>query len=818
MISKFRNNLVDNLGKCSTAGIIVFSEGREIKEISESLLTLLGYSKEEVLGRKVENFIPEDLRRSVLTQFERVKSSEEECVTFNLPIITKDTGIYYFHILLVKQEGEYLCMMVEHTMEEIERIFYGILKEVNRVILKSTSEVEVFKKLTEIFGSYREISWTAFLKCFGDSYRTVMVSDNDGKVFSEVMEKLARENECILHNALRENQVLIIEDLEGSKLKEDIRDSLKDLGVNSMAVVPIYRLGEPYVAMLLLSPYRRVFLERYREILEELKADLEFILEKIEKERLARMFLETFENGKFPMVVLDKDLKIIQANKSFYELVKERGSVEGKDIREFIYEEDLQLFEEYLENKRKEKSVIIRLEKEDGSFSLLDVVITKLKHGKERFYVLVGRDITYEKELEKKIIMLTQIDLKTEVLTRDSFMEEMQKFLEKFPHQYHLLILVDIKNFSEINRVYGHKVGDEILKQFAERLKHVVYGRDFIGRLGADEFGIFFVYIQLRKISAILERILEVLKKPFYVEGEKLSIAFNIGVVVYPFDGKKVDELVQKVFVALKRAKEDGENNYKFFSKKFQEDSERYIRVHNLLTKAFEEDRIELFYQPVYDGESLKLKGFEGLMRIVEDGKIISPSEFIDILEKSELSVEVDIRNLKKAEEFFRKMKKKRFLSLNISPKSFKEMRFLRSLMDFSEDFRNFLILEITERLIVEDIKHTKKVLNILKKMNIKVFIDDFGTGYSSFSYLDELPVNGLKIDMSFVRKIVKRKKTRSVVKTIVNLCKDLGIKTTAEGVEEEQQVKLLKEFGCDLMQGFYFSEPLPRDKALTIG
>ncbi|NPB07419.1 MAG: EAL domain-containing protein [Aquificae bacterium] len=817
MESHFRNNLVENLESCSTAGLLFISQDRRVTRISGKLLRVSGYEEKEVLGSRIEDFVPEDYRRQVVLYFRRLLGKSRKCITFTIPIVTKDRKLFYFNVLLLKEEGGFLCMMVENTREKIERIFYGILKEVNRVILKSSSEKEVFRRLTEIFGKHGELSTTGFIRCDDNSYSLLEVWGSERESFEKIVNKMLKGGECILLNSLKENRILIFETLDTQEIKEEVRKHLKAMGAQSMAVVPIYRMGEPYVVMLLLSPYKQVFLERYKEILRELKADLEFILEKIEKERLAGMFLETFESGKVPMVVLDRNLKILRANSGFLDILGVgKGEVEGRDIRDFVIEEDLPAFERYVRGRRSGKGLVIGVKKGKEGIALLDAVITKLKHGKESFYILVGRDITYEKELERKLTLITKVDQKTGVFSRDSFMEEMKRFLSKFPHQYHLLIVADIKNFSEINRVYGHKVGDEILKQFAERLKKVVYGRDFVGRLGADEFGIFFVYIQLRKISTILERILEVLKRPFRVGTEEVSVAFNLGVVVYPFDGKKADELVQKVFVALKRAKEEGENNYKFFSKKFQEDSERYIKAHNLLTRAFKENRIEIFYQPIYDGQNLELMGFEGLMRITENGKIIPPSEYIDILERSELSVEVDLRNLRKAEEFFRQMgTKKRFISLNVSPRSFKESRFIRSLMDFPEDFREHLVLEITERLIVEDIKYTKKVLSTLRRLRVRVFIDDFGTGYSSFSYLDELPVDGLKIDMSFVRKIVSRKKTRSVVRTIISLCKELGITTTAEGVEEEQQLKLLREFGCDLLQGYYFSQPLTPEVAL---
>ncbi|NPB07151.1 MAG: EAL domain-containing protein [Aquificae bacterium] len=534
-------------------------------------------------------------------------------------------------------------------------------------------------------------------------------------------------------------------------------------------------------------------LRRFRELAQK-------ALERIERDLLSALCFKTFRSGRLPMALLDGSLRLLRVNESFARLLgASPEELEGRSLNELAG-----------------KSVDAeggRLELSYGKRKvLLEVSLTPITHEGSTYYSLLARDLSYELALERRVRRLSTYDPKTGALNREAFIEEAEKVISAEPDRYHALLVLDVRNFSEINRVYGPEAGDEVLKELLRRLRGQADGP--VGRLGADEFGLFMPRTELPRLPLVINLLLEKLRRPVEVNGRRIPISLNAGAAVYPYDGRSARELLEKAFVALKRAKEEGENAYKFFSAKFQEEAERYVRVRSLLTEAFLKNELKLYYQPVYACPSGKVAGFEALLRIEHEGSVISPSEFIELLELSELALQVDLRNLSRLRSFFERLPRKVFLSMNVSPKSLQDSRFIEALKELPASFRKHLVLEITERTLAQNLRLLKEVLELLDGMGLRVFIDDFGTGYASFSYLDELPVKGLKVDRSFIRKL-DRPRTRAVVKTVLSVGKELGMEVVAEGVEKKSQWEQLRSLGCDLVQGFYFAPPLPEKEAI---
>jgi len=794
---------------CKYAFTILLSPQLRLLKVKGDARALTGYSPKELEGVSLSYLAP----RKALEELKETLSAleEGECAKRPLPLKTKEGSLKRFYCLLRRRGESFLCLLADATEEELLKESYFILKEAANRILKSSEEEEVLAGALEAFVKHGEASCCGAVvrQKEGLCYPVKAVGDKKEELLYALEAFLKERGEnCLILKALRENRIVLVEEVKKSSLGEEVKERLTALGIRSLALLPLYGPREPAGVLLLFSPYKKGFGVLYEKVLSELKATAEFALEEIERDRLAQVCMKTFQRSHFPMALLDEELRFLRVNESFASLLRlSEEELKGRPITDFLYGESPppRLL------KRGVKAFPLRLKVGDQHL-LLDAAVTPVSHGGKTFYSLLAKDITYEKELERRVLTLSRLDQKTGALNRESFLKEVERLIEKSPDRYHLLLVVDVRNFSEINRVYGHSAGDEVLKALFERLKKIPFGKEVAGRLGADEFGLFFTGVQLSSISSLLNRVLQELKKPFNLKGEELSLSFNAGASVYPYDGRSAEELLQKAYVALKRAKEEGENAYKFFSAKFQEESEHYLKVRRLLSEALAENRLKLFYQPIYSCAKGELAGYEGLVRIVKGEEVVPPSRFIELLERSELSLQVDLGNLSRAREFFYRKAKGKFVSLNVSPKSFKDSRFLKALEELPPDFRSHLVLEITERILLEDLSLSKEVLQWTDRLGVKVFIDDFGTGYSSFSYLDELPVHGLKIEAGFVRKLGSPK-TRSLVKTLLSLGRELGLTVVAEGVEKKEQWEVLKSLRCELVQGFYFSPPLPEEK-----
>ena len=291
-----------------------------------------------------------------------------------------------------------------------------------------------------------------------------------------------------------------------------------------------------------------------------------------------------------------------------------------------------------------------------------------------------------------------------------------------------------------------------------------------------------------------------------------------MGIVAFPQDGNTVDELWEKVNLALKSAKNEGPFTIEIYNPEIEEKIKKTLETELLIKKALEEELFVFYYQPYFETETLKLAGLEALVRIRKNKELILPNEFIKILENSSYLLKFNFlcfeRNIEKIKEW------KIPISINISSQSFKSLDFLKLLNHFKEilsQYPYFLELEITEHTLIENIEITKDIIKNIKSFKIKISLDDFGTGFSSLNYLKDFPIDTIKIDISFIKDLVKDTKTYFIVENLINLCRSLNIKVIAEGVETEDQFKLLKKLKCDYVQGYFLSKPLSEEEVKTL-
>jgi diguanylate cyclase (GGDEF)-like protein/PAS domain S-box-containing protein len=475
----------------------------------------------------------------------------------------------------------------------------------------------------------------------------------------------------------------------------------------------------------------------------------------------------------------------------------------------------------------------------DGKLIYIDQTIypIKLKDGTLKF-VSVGEDITQEKVLSEEIEKYKYYDSLTGLPNFISFKIQLSEIIKNKIYKKKLvLILIDIYNMSVINASYGFETGNEILKEVAKNLKKE-FSDGYVARTESDEFAI--LAPNIKNESILIYKIRDALDKDLNTSKGKIHISYNASIVLYDEDGKTFEELYNNAVITLNTAKKEGENVIKFYESQLSKKLEEYLEAEKIVKKAFEKKLFKFYFQPYFKSEDFSLVGFESLVRMVdEDGTVYPPIKFIDYLENSKYIIKFEEWALEELSQKIKKFnslndKKDRTISLNLSPKGLfgyplnllnltsdklSDKNFIERLLLLPVEVQNNLVIEITERNVIKDIEKSKKIFKDIKDLNknIKIAIDDFGTGYSSLTYLRDLTIDILKIDMSFVRNIAKSRRDLSLVKFIIELAKDFGLKTIAEGVETEEQVKLLSLLGADCLQGFYFAKPMPEEEAIKL-
>jgi diguanylate cyclase (GGDEF)-like protein len=384
------------------------------------------------------------------------------------------------------------------------------------------------------------------------------------------------------------------------------------------------------------------------------------------------------------------------------------------------------------------------------------------------------------------------------------------------------ILFLDLDRFKEVNDVFGHSVGDIVLTQTAERIINEVRESDTVARLGGDEFVVVMPeHATGNVLRMAASRILTRLSEPFQVRGSSHFLSASIGIVVFPDDGDSVETLLQNADAAMYRAKDAGRSRFEFFSKSLNAESRRKIELERDLRTAFDDERLEVFYQPQFNLRDGAVWGAEALMRWRHgDQGFVPPNEFIQLAEDSGLIVDMGRWVMEQTCTDLRSIMDMGLhpgsMSINVSARQLREGNFASDVLDALQrhDIHpGYLQLEITETAVAENPDAAINILNVLRDAGVQVAIDDFGTGYSSLSYLQQMPFDLIKIDKSFIDMIGEGGSSENICRTIIKMAHELGKKSIAEGVETREQADFLIENGCDFVQGYFYSHPLPQNE-----
>ena len=427
------------------------------------------------------------------------------------------------------------------------------------------------------------------------------------------------------------------------------------------------------------------------------------------------------------------------------------------------------------------------------------------------------QDVSQRVEAERRLTEIAQRDTLTRLLNRNALEPTLRAFIERARQQNTgvAVLFLDLDHFKNINDTLGHRVGDLMLVEIAAILRHCVRAEDEVARIGGDEFMVVIGHARPKAIAhETAQRILAALGTPIRVENQRLSVAASIGIAVYPDHGRAPESLVRSADLAMYRAKENGKNRFEFFSAMLAQRSERRSAVKGALKLALHRDALRLHFQPRVRISDNKIVGAEALLRWTDPRLgVVSPKEFIGIAEESGLIHELGLYVFRKACRQLREWQDRGVaigvLSINFSAHQLLVATFIdevdRVIEETGVDPR-FIEVEITETSMLFDLGVTRNVIADLKHRGMRIAIDDFGTGFSSLSHLQQLDVDTLKIDQSFIRDMLHDAGDAAITTSVISLARGLKLSTTAEGVENELQLQALRDAGCDYYQGFLFS------------
>ncbi|WP_164523045.1 EAL domain-containing protein [Paenibacillus baekrokdamisoli] len=469
---------------------------------------------------------------------------------------------------------------------------------------------------------------------------------------------------------------------------------------------------------------------------------------------------------------------------------------------------------------------VIRYQTEWKSLSYLTVLRPVVRDGKVIEVMSLSVDITEQRRTEEHMNYLANHDQLTGLPNRKFFSEFLRQTLDQAQSASNsfAVLYVGLDHFKLINDTLGHDTGDWLLQIISRRLERSIQGRRRVARVGGDTYLLMLPLNSPEGIATTAEQILSIVKAPILLNGQEIHTSVSMGISRFPHDATEVESLIAAAEMAMYNAKEQASSSYQFYSRKMNERFHKRMELENHLRKAIENEELRLLYQPVVDSYTGQIVGLESLLRWHNPHLgHVPPSDFIPVAEETGLILEIGEWVLKEA----CKQNKiwqvaglpKMFISVNLSSRQFNDSRLSRTIQQILEETEllpQYLELEITESMTM-DVRVALDTLYELKKLGVQIAMDDFGTGYSSLGYLKDYPIDKMKIDQSFIKGLQHNQVNAAIVNTMIAMAHNLGLQVVAEGVETEEELHLLKDYGCGLLQGYYFSPPTDVERIVEL-
>ncbi len=821
--------------------VVITDKNGTIIKANAAVEEISGYTLKEIMGKKPNIFKSgyhdDEFYKNL---WDKIKRGEQE--RYRFVNRAKDGSLFYLDSIIIpvvinSQLYRIIDISRDITTETMQKLrieklssMYKTLSDINETMLESENYSEIITSLPKIILKNLHCKAVFVAEKTKDNKYLITSGEFENENYKNYIKEGAFKDKDEIRKtpfllSVRNRRVYIENRITENKKLGAFYRQAKKYGFNSCFSMPIMRENKVIGALVGLLGEKDVFDNQTVALLEKLKDNIHYTLNKLETQKWFNIMSYAVNSGFDFVVITDSNFNIVYVNEkteqlSGYkkeEMIGKHHSIFSSKIynKKFIVD-----FYKTLSSGKIFSGIMTYKSKSSRFVRTITNIMPFKVNGNVEYYIAVGKDITHEIRLQETVEEMLNHDHITGLINRRAFIKSVERFLDRAKYEKKLasLSVINPIEFSSINKAYGFETGNEVLRKIANRIRTELREYDVVAKLESDKFAVFLKDIKHEENALwILMKLMDNLSKPYRIARKKISLSFNMGVSLYPKDDTKPDGLVEKAMLALVDAKAKGEGSLGFYKVEFEKEAMRKLELRNGVRDALFKNEFILYYQPYFSSEDASLVGAEALIRWQKNGNIIPPMEFIPFLEETKMITYIEKWVMEEVSKRIKGWKDNGLkvvpVSINISPSSFNNFNFARDVISVVKKHNieeNLINIEIIERLFLNNMEYAKKIIRTLKKYGLSFSIDDFGTGYSSLSYLARLSIDYVKIDISFIRDMLHNRNTQAIVETIVYLSKRLGIKTIAEGVEKNEQLEFLRELECDFIQGYLFSKPLP--------
>jgi diguanylate cyclase (GGDEF)-like protein/PAS domain S-box-containing protein len=819
---------------------------------------LFGYTAEQIIGRPVTVLLPADRMDEERLIIERIASGER-VAAFESQRLRKDGSLVDVSLTISpiraadgriigasKIARDIRPRIAAQHRERRLLAFYAALSQTNEAIVRIREPVALFTEICRICVEHGKVQ-SAFVAIATDGYAVpVAMAGGARDYLGDTRIPLSGdtpESHGPVATAIREARRYISSDFANDPATVPWRERAQTLQIRAAAVLPIWRNGRVDGALGLYVSERDFFDEELLRLLDEIASDLSFAVDNFERDaartraeaelrRSERRLVSAQHRARIGSWEFDLASERMDWSPQMYQLFEwdpAAGEPALATFAEMIHPEDRAHFaktQEQVVRSSEALSLEFRSNPLRGPGRWFSATLEGVAGPGSAVQLLAGtvQDITERKQNELRIAHLGTHDSLTDLPNLSLIREHISQALihARRVGQHAALLFLDLDRFKSINDGYGHLFGDAVLRAAADRLRSLLRTSDAVARLGGDEFLVLLGDLHhTADAYVIAQKILDAFRRPLHVDTREIYCTASIGVSIYPQDGIEVDRLISNADIAMFRSKEFGRNTYHFFTAAMSEDTQQRVQLEADLRLALERGQMHLVYQPKVDLAGGRITGCEALLRWNHPALgPISPARFIPIAEETGLILGIGDWVLRTACRQNKAWQEAGLapivMSVNLSARQFQQQEVAlwveQVLAETGLDARA-LELELTESILAGDTDNIINAVSALKALGLKLSIDDFGTGFSNLAYLKRFHVNTLKIDQAFIRNMLTEPDDATIALAVIGLAHNLRMSAIAEGVETAEHARVLRAYGCDAIQGYFFSKPVPAEE-----
>ncbi len=818
---------------------------------NDTALQLTGYTREECLKMSPQDMLLVD-RKTLEHAYDEVIAASPAGITIEMRGRTKDgtRTIVELHRRALNIGNRWIIVTITHDISQrwlaeqsvllLGRMF-AALSATNETILHAKSPEELYQRVCDAAVDGGKFITTGIL-LFDPQTTWVRVAAASGAGMASLrkarisLDESIPEGKGLVGRAFRTGKPCVSNDYLKDAVSLAWRENAEKVG--SAAVVPLLRGGQVIGALIFYASEKRAFDDEIVKLLKRMAENVVFALDNFEHEAERKLLEEKIRQSEERYRTIIEEMEEwyfetdLTGNITFFNdifanvLGYSQKELTGLNFRSFIKKEEsdsvYRLFNQIYKTGESTKNFPYEFVRPDGTVTSAEFSIFPKwdKEAKVVGFRGVGHDITERKRAEEKIQYLATHDALTGLPNRMMFSQLLNHAIQaarRYQRQFAVLF-IDLDRFKTINDTMGHEAGDQLLQEIAMRLKQTLRAVDIIARLGGDEFVILIEELSdISQVEIVAGRILSAVIKPVSLLSEECRVTASIGISVFPKDAGDEQTLMRNADLAMYLAKEEGKNNYQFYSVDIQSKSLELLSIETNLRFALERNELSLHYQAKVDFKTNTITGVEALLRWQNPSLgSVTPTQFIPVAEESGLIIPIGRWVLRTAcsqnVAWQREGLPPICMAVNLSPRQLIDEFLIEDIKKALNDSGlapNLLELEITESMVMHNPTRMIAVLAKIKSLGVRLAIDDFGTGYSSLAQIKHFPVDTLKVDRSFIRNIPRDAEDKAITEAIIAMGKTLSLTVVAEGVETIEQMNFLKEHSCDEMQGYYFSKPI---------